>query len=47
MQGEDDELTPLWSALSLAIETLEDVADQLKAPVVLKPHSSETRAAIA
>lgn len=31
----DDELTPLWSALTLALDTLNDVAEQLGAPPVV------------
>jgi len=45
-EDRDDELTPLWSALLLATETLEDVAGKLEAPVILKP-SSEALAAAA
>jgi hypothetical protein len=31
-----EELTPIWSALSLALETLEDVAEQIEPPLMLK-----------
>jgi len=30
-----DELTPIWSALSLAMATLEDIAEHLEPPVIL------------
>jgi hypothetical protein len=33
--GEPDKLTPVWSALSLAVETLEDIANKIEPPTLL------------
>ncbi len=41
--GADEKLTPIWSALSLSMDTLEDIAEQLDPPVMLKKEVAHVR----